>query len=66
MNLALLFDGIEEDEKNMQAVIKNFLENLLKKKGKSKTCKKIRKMILNDVKEFVQKSSPKKSDPAKP
>lgn len=65
MNLAFLFDGAEEEEKNMHTVIRNFLDNLLKKKGKSKTCKKIRKMILNDVKEFVHKSHPKKADAAK-
>jgi len=33
----------------------------LKKKGKTKTCKKIRKMIINDIKEFVQKNNPKKT-----
>ena len=37
----------------MNAVVRVFLENLLKKKGRTKTCKKIRKMLMNYIKEVV-------------
>ena len=37
----------------MNAVVRVFLENLLKKKGRTKTCKKIRKMLMNYIKEAV-------------
>jgi hypothetical protein len=65
-NMALLFEGIEEEEKNLYGVVRGFLDSLLKKKGKSRTCKKIRKMIMNEIKEFLQMShSTKKTENSK-
>jgi len=37
----------------VNAVVRVFLENLLKKKGRTKTCKKIRKMLMNYIKEII-------------
>lgn len=34
-------------------MVRVFLESLLKKKGRTKTCKKIRKMLMNYIKEVV-------------
>lgn len=34
-------------------MVRVFLENLLKKKGRTKTCKKIRKMLMNYIKEII-------------